>query len=92
MIIDVHDHFTTAPAALREYRQRMLKEDHPKPFDTGVISDDDIRDAVGPRQIKHMTDKGIDRLVFSPTAGAMGHPDGTALHSLYWSRGLQRHD
>ena len=49
MIIDVHDHFTTAPAALREYRQRMLKEDHPKPFDTGVISDDDIRDAVGPR-------------------------------------------
>ena len=86
MVIDVHDHFTTSPAPLRQYREAMLKEDHPQPFDTSVITDDDIRNALLPRQIQHMTDKGIDRLIFTPTAGAMGHPDGTATHSLYWSR------
>ena len=86
MVIDVHNHFTTSPAPLRAYRQAMLKEEHPQPFDTSVISDDDIRNAVLPQQIKHMADKGIDHLVFSPTAGAMGHPDGSPLHSLYWSR------
>ena len=87
MIIDVHNHFTTTPAALRNWRADMLKEDRPQPLDTvAAISDEDIRNALVPRQIKHMDDKGIDRLIFSPTAGAMGHPDGTELHSLYWSR------
>lgn len=86
MVIDVHNHFTTTPAPLRAYRQAMLKEDPPQPFDTSVITDDDIRNAVVPQQIKHMADGGINRLVFSPTAGAMGHPDGTPQHSLYWSR------
>ncbi len=86
MVIDAHTHFTTPPPPLRAYRQAMLKEERPQPYDTSVISDDDIRNAVVPQQIKHMADGGIDRLVFSPTAGAMGHPDGTALHSLYWSR------
>ena len=86
MIIDVHDHFTTVPAPLRQYRAQMLKETNPKPFDTSVISDDDLREAVVPRQIQHMIDKGIDRLIFSPTAGGMGHPDGTPEHSLLWSR------
>ena len=86
MVIDVHDHFTTVPAPLREYREKMLKENSPQPFDTKLITDADISGAVVSRQIQHMTDKGIDRLIFSPTAGAMGHPDGSATHSLYWSQ------
>ena len=86
MIIDVHDHYTTTPAPLRAYREAMLKEARPQPYDTSAISDNDIRESLVPKQIEHMKFKGIDRLIFSPTAGAMGHPDGTALHSLYWSR------
>ena len=86
MVIDVHDHFTTVPAPLREWRDKMLKEERPQPLDTSIMTDDDIRNAVGPRQIQSMKERDIDRLIFSPTAGGMGHPDGTALHSLYWSK------
>jgi 4-oxalmesaconate hydratase len=86
VVIDVHDHFTTVPAPLRQYREQMLKDSDPKPFDLNLISDQDIRDAVLPRQIQHMIDKKIDKLIFSPTAGGMGHPDGTAKHSLLWSK------
>ena len=86
MVIDVHDHFTTVPEPLRAYRQQMLKDENPQPFDGSLISDDDLRNAVIPKQLQSMQERDIDRLIFTPTAGAMGHPDGTAKHSLLWSK------
>lgn len=87
MVIDVHDHFTTVPQALVAYRgSQVASLNQPRPFNSNSISDEQIINAVKDRQIKHMADKGIDRLIFSPTAGGMGHQFGNALTSRYWSR------
>ncbi|MSQ27975.1 MAG: amidohydrolase [Dehalococcoidia bacterium] len=87
MVIDVHDHFTTVPGPLQQYRGGQVGSvNQPRPFQSSSITDEMLINAVKERQIKHMADKGIDRLIFSPTAGAMGHQFGNFKTSLYWSQ------
>jgi 4-oxalmesaconate hydratase len=86
-VIDVHDHFTTAPAALNLYRAAQVQNlNKPRPFNTSSVSDEELVRAVQDRQLAHMAFKGIDRLIFSPQASAMGHQFGGELVSRYWTR------
>jgi 4-oxalmesaconate hydratase len=86
-VIDVHDHFTTVPAALNAYRGSQISgANQPRPFKSTSITDEQLVAAVKDRQIKHMEMKGIDRLVLSPQAGSMGHHYGGELISRYWTQ------
>ena len=75
-VIDVHNHYTTVPAALNVYRAGQSAAATSPPFKSSSISDDAIIASVKEKQIAHMAIKGIDRLIFSPQAGAMGHQFG----------------
>ncbi|MGI8550338.1 MAG: amidohydrolase family protein [Dehalococcoidia bacterium] len=86
-VIDVHDHFTTTPAALNLYRAAQISSaNKPRPFRSSSVSDAQLTDAVQGSQLNHMEFKGIDRLIFSPQAGAMGHQFGDEIISRYWTQ------
>ena len=84
MIIDSHTHFTTAPAQLQAYRgQQITNLGKPVPAKLSISDEELTRSMQG--QLKRMQESGIDRLLFSPQAGAMGHHFGSPLVSRYWS-------
>ena len=90
MIIDCHGHYTTAPAALGEYRARQeadLERDphHQSAKGTLQISDDDLRKSVEGAQLKLQRDRGTDVTIFSPRASWMGHHVGNASTSQAWT-------
>ena len=89
MIIDCHGHFTTAPKQLHTWRQRQVAAANdpanaPKPSEM-VITDDEIREAIGNGQLKLQQDRGGDLTIFSPIAGAMAHHLGNQRTSYEWS-------
>ena len=85
MIIDCHGHYTTVPAGLRVFRALQISS-MGKPVKTAVaISDDEIRASLEKGQIRLLAERGIDRMLFSPMASAMGHHFGNALVSRYWT-------
>ena len=89
MIIDCHGHFTTAPRALLEWRERQLEAADnsakgPAPADLR-ISDDEIRAAIEGGQLKMQKERGGDLTIFSPIAGRMAHHLGTEQTSLVWA-------
>ncbi|MGW0788837.1 amidohydrolase family protein [Streptomyces sp. NPDC002911] len=90
MIIDVHGHYTTAPAQLgvwREAQTAALTDPAQSPRPTGpVISDDQIRESVETNQLRLMDDRGIDVTVFSPRASFMAHHIGDYATSSAWAR------
>ena len=88
MIIDCHGHYTTEPAAFKEFRQKQIEA-----FETGGaapdfpdISDDEIRETVGDNQLKALKDRGADMTIFSPRASGMGHHIGDEAVSQTWTR------
>ncbi|GAB2896615.1 amidohydrolase [Paralcaligenes sp. KSB-10] len=88
MIIDCHGHYTTAPAALKDYRARQTAA-----FDVGqvlapdfTISDDEIRESLEKNQLRIQRERGVDVTLFSPIAGAMAHHVGDAATSQHWTR------
>ncbi|MFT4507384.1 amidohydrolase family protein [Caballeronia sp. 15711] len=90
MIIDVHGHYTTAPRALKEYRERQISA-----FDVVgapplkpdlTVSDDEIRESIEENQLRIQKERGIDVTIFSPPAGGMGHHIGTEITSLDWTQ------
>ena len=84
MIIDAHAHYTTAPAKLQSFRARQIvNQARPGPASLN-ISDEELEQSMR-GQFKRMDDTGIDRLLFSPQASAMGHHFGSELISRYWS-------
>ena len=84
MIIDAHAHYTTAPAKLQSFRARqIINQARPAPPKLN-ISDEELEQSMQ-SQFKRMADTGIDRLMFSPQASAMGHHFGSELVSRYWS-------
>jgi 4-oxalmesaconate hydratase len=84
MIIDAHAHYTTAPAELQAYRGRQITN-LAKPTRARLqISDEQLERSMR-NQFKRMQDTGIDRLLFSPQASAMGHHFGSELISRYWT-------
>ena len=67
MIVDIHGHYTTAPAALWDWRKRQVAE---KNFAGPLhISDDEIRDSLESNQLKLQKERGSDLTFFSPRAG-----------------------
>ena len=90
MIIDCHGHYTTAPKALGEYRDRQkaeLKRDpqHQAVKGTVEISDDQLRESVEGAQLKLQRERGTDVTIFSPRASWMGHHIGNASTSQAWT-------
>ena len=84
MIIDAHTHFTTAPLELQAYRGRQIT-DLGKPTRAKLqISDEQLERSMQ-GQFKRMQESGIDRLLFSPQASAMGHHFGPPIVSRYWT-------
>lgn len=89
MIIDCHGHYTTAPAALKEYRDAQVAGRdapgfEPRPFDR-PIADDEIRESVEGAQLKLQRERGTDVTIFSPRASGMAHQDGGEAANRFWS-------
>ena len=84
MIIDAHAHYTTAPAKLQSFRARQIvSQARPRSAKLN-ISDEELEQSMR-GQFKRMDDTGIDRLLFSPQASAMGHHFGSEIISRHWS-------
>src|SRR6185312_13683534 len=90
MIIDCHGHYTTAPRALQEFRDRQLAAlDRPsrRPVPAGLkISDDEIHHSIETAQLKLQRERGTDLTIFSPRASGMAHHQGDPQMSLAWSQ------
>jgi 4-oxalmesaconate hydratase len=86
VIVDVHAHFTRPPGALAAYRSDQIAlSARPVPFRDEQLSDDEIMDCLNARQLPAMSAKGIDKLILSPAAYAMGHHFGNERVSRYWT-------
>jgi 4-oxalmesaconate hydratase len=85
VIVDCHGHYTTAPAALWDWRKRQVAEGRPLP-DLPRIGDDEIRASLEGAQLALQRERGIDLAFFSPRAGAMEHHVGDAALSAQWAR------
>jgi 4-oxalmesaconate hydratase len=86
MIIDIHGHYTTAPAQLEAWRNKQIAA-LPNPFDQPlVMSDDEIRETIVGGQLKLQKERGTDLTIFSPRASTMTHHYGNAATSEQWSR------
>ena len=89
MIIDIHGHYTTAPPALGEWRDRQAdavarRSAPPSPGELR-ISDDELRETIESNQLKLMDERGIDLTVFSPRASFMAHHLGDFETSATWA-------
>ena len=90
MIIDIHGHYTTAPAQLGAWRDLQVaftegREEAPDPASLR-IHDDDIRETLEANQLKLMNGRGSDMTVFSPRASFMAHHIGDLSVSQTWAR------
>jgi 4-oxalmesaconate hydratase len=89
MIIDCHGHYTTAPAALTDYRKRQIEDlkrtEYVPAKGSVTISDDQIRESLEGAQLKLQRARGTDLTVFSPRASAMGHHIGNEHTSRFWA-------
>ena len=84
MIIDAHTHYHHGSPAVQAYRGQQITN-LAKPVRAKLqISDEELERSMQ-GQFKRMKDSGIDRLLFSPQAGAMGHHFGSPLVSRYWT-------
>src|ERR1700741_4687349 len=88
MIIDIHGHYTTEPAALHTFRDKQLAglaASARKPSSTDLgISDDVLVKSVEP-QLRFQKERGGDLTIFSPRAGGMAHHVGTEAVSRQWA-------
>ena len=79
MIIDAHAHYTTAPPQLQAYRGQQITNLARPVRPRLQVSDEQLERSMQ-NQFKRMQDSGIDRILFSPQASAMGHHFGTELY------------
>ena len=89
MIIDCHGHYTTAPKALEEWRNKQIANLNspslgPKVTDL-KISDDELRESIEINQLAKMQERGIDLTIFSPRASFMAHHIGDFNTSATWA-------
>lgn len=89
MIIDCHGHYTTAPAALGEWRDRQINgllDPTAAPDPAALaISDDEVRTSIEANQLRLMDERGIDITIFSPRASFMAHHIGDLKTSQQWA-------
>jgi 4-oxalmesaconate hydratase len=86
MIIDIHGHYTTAPAQLQAWRDAQI-ENIGRPFNQPLqISDDEIRETIVTGQLKLQKERGTDLTIFSPRASTMAHHYGDESTSQAWTR------
>jgi 4-oxalmesaconate hydratase len=86
-VIDCHGHYTTAPAAHVRYREELLsRPGHTGAVPVPLISDDEIRGSLRSGQLRLMGERGIDRVLFSPRASAMGHHVDDPPIATAWAR------
>ena len=89
MIIDCHGHYTTAPAALEEWRKRQIQGIGqpalaPKASELR-IGDDELRNSIESNQLQRMKERGSDLTIFSPRASFMAHHIGDFQVSSTWA-------
>ena len=93
MIIDCHGHYTTAPKALNDYRQRqkaLLNAPGAPALAPDVrIGDDEIRDSLERNQLARQRQRGVDMTVFSPPGRRNGPPCGQPADQPALDAGLQ---
>ncbi len=89
MIIDIHGHYTTAPAALENWRHRQIAGIRAPSAMPAVselkITDDELRETIESNQLKLMRERGSDLTVFSPRASFMAHHIGDFQVSSTWA-------
>ena len=89
MIIDIHGHYTTAPKALEDWRNRQVAAlgnlaAMPKASELR-ISDDELTESIEKNQLRLMRERGIDLTIFSPRASFMAHHIGDFHVSSAWA-------
>ncbi|HET9822241.1 MAG TPA: amidohydrolase family protein [Burkholderiaceae bacterium] len=91
MIIDIHCHYTTEPAALHTFRDKQLagladpaRKPAAKSLADLAISDETIVQSLQP-QLKLQRERGSDLTIFSPRAAGMAHHVGNAEVSRVWT-------
>src|SRR5450432_1446951 len=89
MIIDVHGHYTTAPAALGAWRDLQIAglKDPSRALRASdlKIPDDELRESIETNQLAKMKERGSDLTVFSPRASFMAHHIGDFQTSSTWA-------
>jgi 4-oxalmesaconate hydratase len=89
MIIDCHGHYTTAPAALQQFRDAQLARLNdpalPVPPEP-EISDEEIRVSIEGNQLRIARERGHDLTIFSPRASGMGHHVPDTATAAEWAR------
>ena len=97
MIIDCHGHYTTAPKALEDWRNRAdRRHQGPRAEALAVGAEDLATTSCASRsranQLKFMRERGSDLTIFSPRASFMAHHIGDFEVSLDLGGDLQRAD
>ena len=89
MIIDCHGHYTTAPKALEDWRDRQIAGINDASLKPRVselkISDDELRSSIESNQLRLMRERGSDLTIFSPRASFMAHHIGDFAMSSEWA-------
>jgi 4-oxalmesaconate hydratase len=89
VIIDCHGHFTTVPAAHKEFRAaqlaRLADPSLAEP-EYRAPSDDELRAAIEPNQLRVLRERGGDLMIFSPQASAMEHHVADPATARAWAR------
>ncbi|MFF4597438.1 amidohydrolase family protein [Amycolatopsis sp. NPDC001319] len=83
MIIDIHGHYTTAPPALKQFRDAQLDGASAK---LAPVSDDELRESVEGNQLRVLRERGGDLMLFSPKASGMEHHVEDADVANAWAR------
>jgi 4-oxalmesaconate hydratase len=89
MIIDIHGHYTTAPKALEQWRNRQIAAlgnpaESPRVAELR-IGDDELRESIEQNQLRLMKERGADLTIFSPRASFMAHHVGDFETSATWA-------
>ena len=89
MIIDIHGHYTTAPKALEDWRNRQIGAlGNPAAMPKAAelrIGDDELRESIERNQLRLMRERGLDLTIFSPRASFMAHHIGDFQVSSTWA-------
>jgi 4-oxalmesaconate hydratase len=89
VIIDCHGHYTTTPPAHQEFRKAQLARiDDPAlpPPTPPQISDDAVRESIEGNQLRLLSERGGDLMIFSPRASGMEHHVGDPATAVAWAR------